>query len=104
MIANDFYRYRFLSIDYSGDIFYGWWRCRRPVTSPNMVTIFATHHTYKAELQSHLQSQNNTVQLEIRFRKNLAKLKGSAVRLKSKKPKGKETMKEKKTGTYHGGI
>ena len=35
--------------------------------------------------------------LEIRFRKNLAKLTGSAVRIKSKKPKGKKTMKEKKT-------
>ena len=34
--------------------------------------------------------------LEIRFRKTLAKLKGSAVRIKSKKPKGKKTMKEKK--------
>ena len=42
--------------------------------------------------------------LEIRFRKNLAKLKGSAVRIKSKKPKGKKTMTEKKTGSSHGGI
>ena len=41
---------------------------------------------------------------KIRFRKNLAKLKGSAVRIKSKKPKGKKTMKEKKTGSCHGGI
>ena len=36
------------------------------------------------------------VKLEIRFSKNFAKLKGSAVRIKSKKPKGKKTMKEKK--------
>ena len=34
--------------------------------------------------------------LEIRSRKNLAKLTGSAVRIKSKKPKGKKTMKENK--------
>ena len=34
--------------------------------------------------------------LEIRFRKNLAKLTGSAVRINSKKPKGKKKMKEKK--------
>ena len=35
--------------------------------------------------------------LEISFRKNLAKLTGPAVRLDSKKPKGKKkTMKEKK--------
>ena len=34
--------------------------------------------------------------LEIRFRKNLAKLTGSAVRINSNKPKGKKTMKEKK--------
>ena len=34
--------------------------------------------------------------LEIRFRENLAKLTGSAVRINSKKPKGKNTMKEKK--------
>ena len=42
--------------------------------------------------------------LEIRFRKNLAKLTGSAVRINSKKPKGKKTMKEKKTGRCHAGI
>ena len=34
--------------------------------------------------------------LEIRFRKNLAKLTGSSVRINSKKPKRKRTMKEKK--------
>ena len=34
--------------------------------------------------------------LEIRFRKNLAKLTGSAVRINSKKLKGKKTMKGKK--------
>ena len=44
-----------------------------------------------------LMSYENQIQLEIRFRKNLAKLKGSAVRIKSKKPNGKKTMKEKKT-------
>ena len=42
--------------------------------------------------------------LEIRFRKNLAKLTVSAVRINSKKPKRKKTMKEKKTGCYHAGI
>ena len=43
--------------------------------------------------------------LEIRFRKNLAKLTGSAVRINNKKPKGKNTMKEKKeTGSSHAGI
>ena len=36
------------------------------------------------------------ITLEIRFRKNLAKLTGPAVSLDSKKPKGKKTMKEKK--------
>ena len=36
--------------------------------------------------------------LQIRFRKNLAKLTGSAVRINSKKPKGKK-MKKKNTGT-----
>ena len=41
-------------------------------------------------------SYENQIQLKIRFRKNLAKLKGSAVRIKSKKPNGKKTMKEKK--------
>ena len=44
------------------------------------------------------------ITLEIRFRKNLAKLKGSAVRIKSKKPKGKKTMKEKKNGGCQAGI
>ena len=39
--------------------------------------------------------------LEIRFRKNLAKLTGSAVRIYSKKPKGKKTMKEFKD-TFEG--
>ena len=34
--------------------------------------------------------------LEKRFRKNLAKLTGSAVRINSKKAKGKNSMKEKK--------
>ena len=43
-----------------------------------------------------LMSYENQIKLEIRFRKNLAKLKGSAVRIKSKKPNGKKTMKEKK--------
>ena len=33
---------------------------------------------------------------ETRFRKDLAKLTRSAVRINSKKPKGKKTMKEKK--------
>ena len=33
--------------------------------------------------------------LEIRYQKNLAKLKGSAVRINGNKPKGKNTMKEK---------
>ena len=36
------------------------------------------------------------VVLEIRFRKNLAKLKGSAVRIKSKKLKGKKNDERKK--------
>ena len=36
------------------------------------------------------------LKLEIRFRKNLSKLTRSAVRINSKKPKGKKTMKEKK--------
>ena len=36
------------------------------------------------------------VVLEIRFRKNLAKLKGSAVRIKSKKLKGKKHDERKK--------
>ena len=35
--------------------------------------------------------------LEIRFRKNLAKLLGSAVRINSKKPNGTKTIKERKT-------
>ena len=35
------------------------------------------------------------LKLEIRFRKDLAKLTRSAVRINSKKPKGKKTMKEK---------
>ena len=39
------------------------------------------------------------------FCKNLAKLTGSAVRINSKKPKGKKKMKEKKkTGGSHGRI
>ena len=44
------------------------------------------------------------VKLEIRFRKNLAKLTGSAVRINSKKPKGKKTMKEKKNVSSHAGV
>ena len=51
--------------------------------------------------QSNRWRSRNTVrktnELEIRFRKNLAKLTGSAVRVKSKKPKGKKTMKGKNT-------
>ena len=43
--------------------------------------------------------------LEISFRKNLAKLTGPAVRLDSKKPKGKKKRwKKKKTGTRDAGI
>ena len=43
--------------------------------------------------------------LELRFRKNLAKLKGSAVRIKSKKLKGKKKRwKKKKNGSCHAGI
>ena len=48
------------------------------------------------ELFRKLAVQVSNLRLEIRFRKNLAKLKGSAVRIKSKKLKGKKTMKEKK--------
>ena len=51
-----------------------------------------------------LMSYENQIQLEIRFRKNHAKIKGSAVRIKSKKPNGKKTMKEKKNGGCHAGI
>ena len=42
--------------------------------------------------------------LEIRFRKNLAKLTGPAVRLDSKKPKGEKKDDRKKTGNCHAGI
>ena len=49
-------------------------------------------------------SSLNIILLEIRFHKNLAKLTGSAVRINSKKPKGKKKMKEKKTGNGHAGI
>ena len=45
------------------------------------------------------------VVLEIRFRKNLAKLKGSAVRIKSKKLKGKKNdERKKKTVIVTGGF
>ena len=40
--------------------------------------------------------REGTIKLEICFRKNFAKLTGLAVRINSKKPKGKNTMKEKK--------
>ena len=39
----------------------------------------------------------------MRFRKILAKLTGSAVRINSKKPKRKKTMKKKKNGSNHTG-
>ena len=58
-------------------------------------------------VNSHERTQlaQNNIKLEIRFCKNLAKLTGSVVRIKSKKPKGKKTMKEKKkTGGSHAGI
>ena len=42
--------------------------------------------------------------LEIRFRKNLAKLTGSAVRINSKKPKGKKNYERKQNGGIHAGI
>ena len=42
--------------------------------------------------------------LEIRFRKNLAKLTGSAVRINSKKPKGKKNDERKQNGGSHAGI
>ena len=43
--------------------------------------------------------------VEIHFCKTLAKLTGSAVRINSKKPKGKKKMmKEKKTRSSHAGI
>ena len=44
------------------------------------------------------------VVLEIRFRKNLAKLKGSAVRIKSKKLKGKKHDERKKGKTPRGDL
>ena len=50
-------------------------------------------------LFSHMASYNAPclpLKLEMRFRKSLVKLTGSAMRIKSKKPKGKKTMKEKK--------
>ena len=47
---------------------------------------------------------SRATKLEIHFRKNLAKLTGSAVRIDSKKPKGKKTMKEKKNGSSHAGM
>ena len=42
--------------------------------------------------------------LEISFRTNLAKLTGSAVRINSKKPKGKKNDERKKSGGSHGGM
>ena len=53
--------------------------------------------TSMAAVTSRANKQQN--KLEICFRKNLAKLTGSAVRINSKKPKGKKTMKEKKNGS-----
>ena len=49
-------------------------------------------------VNSHERTQlaQNNIKQEIRFCKNLTKLTGSAVRINSKKPKGKKTMKEKK--------
>ena len=42
--------------------------------------------------------------LEIRFRKNLAKLTGSAVRINSKKPKAKKNDERKENGGSDAGI
>ena len=50
-------------------------------------------------LFSHMASNNAPclpLKLEIRFRKNFAKLTGSAVRINSKKPKGKKNDERKK--------
>ena len=48
--------------------------------------------------------REGTIKLEICFRKIFTKLTGLAVRIYSKKPKGKNTMKEKKNGGSHAGI
>ena len=62
------------------------------------VNVLACHTIHK-------EKTHTTSKLEIRFRKNLAKLTGSAVRIDSKKPKGKKTMKGiKKPGNSHNGI
>ena len=53
-------------------------------------------------------NDNKIIIIEIHYRKNLAKLKGSAVTINGNKPKGKNTMKEKKqkktTGSSPTGI